>query len=83
MSASKLGTPATYRIAIIGRLDRSWSAQLGGMDIRVEHESERQAVTVLTGRLVDQAALFGVLNAVYGLGFALLSVERMEKGKEE
>jgi hypothetical protein len=41
-------------------------------------------VTTLTGRLVDQAALFGVLNNVYDMGFPLLSVEwlKCEQGPE-
>jgi hypothetical protein len=77
MSTLTLGTPATYRITIQGRLDDSWSEQLGGMAISAEREADGSPLTVLTGRLVDQAALYGVLNALYGLGFALLSVERV------
>ncbi|NTW00825.1 MAG: hypothetical protein HGA19_05875, partial [Oscillochloris sp.] len=34
--------------------------------------------TVLTGRIVDQAALNGLLNKIYDLGFPLLSVARVE-----
>jgi hypothetical protein len=34
-------------------------------------------ITVLSGELVDQAALMGVLNAVYDLGHTLLKVERL------
>jgi len=33
---------------------------------------------VLTGRFVDQAALAGVLNTLYDMGFPLLKVERLE-----
>ena len=35
-------------------------------------------MTVLTGRFVDQAALAGVLNTLYDLGFPLLKVELIE-----
>jgi hypothetical protein len=35
-------------------------------------------VTILKGRLVDQAALLGVLNNAYDLGFPLLSVKCLE-----
>jgi hypothetical protein len=77
MSSFTLDAPATYRITIQGRLDDSWSDHFGGMIIRVEREADGSSLTVLTGRLVDQAALYGVLNALYGLGFALLSVERV------
>ena len=77
MSTFTLGTSAMYRITIQGRLDDSWSEQLGGMAIRAEREADGSPLTVLTGRLVDQAALYGVLNALYGLGFALMAVERV------
>jgi len=77
MSTFTLGTPATYRITIQGRLDDSWSEQLGGMAFSSGLEAEGSPLTVLTGQLVDQAALYGVLNTLYGLGFALLSVERV------
>ena len=76
MSTFTLGAPATYCIIIRGCLDASWSEQLGGMVISSELEADGSTLTVLTGPLVDQAALYGVLNALYGLGFALLSVER-------
>jgi hypothetical protein len=76
MSTFTLDAPANYRIKIQGCLDDSWSDRFGGMTIRVEREADGSPLTVLTGRLVDQAALFGVLNGVYGLGFALLSMER-------
>jgi len=34
--------------------------------------------TMLTGWLVDQAALFGILDGLYGLGFPLVAVECLE-----
>ena len=66
--------PATYRIRVKGSLPENWSDRLGGMVITEGTESEPQ-VTTLYGRLVDQAALLGVLNAIYGLHLPLLSVE--------
>jgi hypothetical protein len=66
--------PGTYTIRVQGHLDATWSDQLGGMRITVSGTS-RRAVTVLFGHHVDQAALLGVLNALYELGFPLLSVD--------
>ena len=40
-------------------------------------------LSVLTGGLVDQAALFGVLNGLYGLGLPLISVECLEINEGE
>jgi len=70
-----VGTPATYRIVVRGRLDRSWSEQLGGIAVQSAPEVDDAPATTLIGKLVDQAALLGVLNGLYGLGFPLLSVE--------
>lgn len=80
MSASQtrprfsLHTPAIVNITIVGHLDDSWSEQLG---MSMDHATLNDGifVTVLRGELVDQAALFGVLNGLYGLGFPLVSVD--------
>ena len=73
-SSLSLYTPAHYDITIVGHIDKSWSAQVG---MAMDHTTckDGTAVTILTGQLIDQAALFGVLNGLYGLGFPLLSVE--------
>jgi hypothetical protein len=73
-SPLSLFAPGTYTIRAQGRLDMSWSDQLGGMRIAVTG-SGRHTVTTLVGRLTDQAALLGVLNALYELGLPLLSVD--------
>jgi hypothetical protein len=78
-----LGTPAIYRIKIRGFLEKSWSNQLGGIVIRHIDAADPTPNTTLQGEMVDQAALFGVLNTLYGLGFPILSVECLseeEKG---
>jgi hypothetical protein len=71
-------TPGTYRIRVKGHLQDSWSDRLGGMTIEVSKQAEDARETTLVGRLVDQAALFGVLNALYGLHLPLLSVEYVD-----
>ena len=65
---------ATYRIRIQGSLSRSWADYLGGLDIEVNRESA-WPITTLSGPVQDQAALLGVLNSLYDLGFPLLNVE--------
>ena len=80
LSKFNLGTPATYRIKIKGHLDSSWSDRLGGVMIENSVEPEEVSVSMLTGELVDQAALFGVLNNLYMLGLPLLSVEFIDAG---
>ena len=50
----------------------------GGMTIEHGSDPNHYAVTTLTGRLVNQSALVGVLNALHDIGCPILSVERME-----
>jgi hypothetical protein len=71
----KLDTPATYRIQVKGYLDSSWSDRLSGLTISPSSQGDEPAVTTLYGQVLDQAALAGVLSALYGLHLPLLSVE--------
>lgn len=71
----KLDTPATYRIRVKGHLDSSWSDCLSGLTISRSDQGEEPVVTTLYGQVLDQAALAGVLNALYGLHLPILSVE--------
>ena len=69
-----LDKSAIYRIRIQGSLSQSWADYLGDLYIEVNYESDCP-VTTLSGPVLDQAALLGVLNSLYGLGYPLLSVE--------
>lgn len=72
----RLDMPATYQIRVQGYLPESWSDRLGGMMVIPSGQAADEAPeTTLTGCLLDQAALFGVLNALYDLHLPLLSVE--------
>ena len=68
-----LATPAKYRICIQGYLDNTWANQLGGMTFTNYLTSQEPLETVLTGQVIDQAELFGVLNRLYGLGFPFVN----------
>lgn len=74
----KIDQAATYCIRVAGYLDESWSARLGGLEIAPSEARENQSVTTLSGSLIDQAALFGVLKALYDMRLPLLSVECVE-----
>jgi hypothetical protein len=72
----KLWTPARYRIRVKGTLDPSWSDRLGGMSITTSGEGDEGLVSTLAGRLLDQAALMGVLDTLYNYYHCpILSVE--------
>jgi hypothetical protein len=63
-----------YRIRLKEQLDQRWSAWLGGL--KVIHEANGE--TVLTGEVVDQAALYGLISKVRDLQLTLISVSPLE-----
>ncbi len=63
-----------YEIQIKGHLDDRWSDWFGGMTITLEENGN----SLLTGPLVDQAALHGLLKIVRDLGMPLVSVVPVE-----
>ena len=69
---------ATYRILVQGGLDRRWSARLGGLEIQVFNPEDDDYITQLMGELLDQAALFGVLNSLYNMHYPLISCVCLE-----
>jgi len=70
--------PATYRISILGTLDKKWSDYCGGMTIEHDLVLEQYPMTTLTGQLLDQSALIGVLNSLFDMGCPIISLECVE-----
>ena len=66
--------PGLYEIRIKGHLDGRWTAWFGGLTITLADNGD----TLLTGPVVDQAALHGLLKRVRDLGLPLISVIRVE-----
>jgi hypothetical protein len=65
----------TYQLRVQGKLDKSWSDWLDGMAITYEMDSDGSDITTLTGAVIDQAALHGILNRIRDLNISLLSVQ--------
>lgn len=66
--------PQTYRVTFQGKLDDSWQNWFSGLSISTEKETQGRKVTTLTGQIVDQAALRGILNKLWDLNLNLISV---------
>ena len=66
-----------YQIRIKGHLGADWTDWFDGLAITRQDNGE----TLLTGPLVDQAALHGLLRKVRDLGMVLLSVMCMQPGQ--
>ena len=75
---TEFDAPGTYRIKVSGYLDSSWSDRLGGMTITTKRRGDQTPITTLSGELVDEAALAGVLSALYDLGYPLQSVKKIK-----
>jgi hypothetical protein len=65
-----------YQIRLQGHLGRQWTGWFADLTITLADNGE----TVLTGPVVDQAALHGLLRKVRDLGMPLLAVNRLEPG---
>ncbi len=59
-----------FEIRVKGHLNSTWSDWLEGLEVKLLDNGE----TVLSGTIVDQAALMGILNRLYRLNVTLLSV---------
>jgi hypothetical protein len=71
--------PRIYEIRIDGHLDSQWSDWFDGLTITLEDNGQ----TLLTGPVVDQAALHGMLKKVRDLGMTLLSVICVKPGQAD
>jgi hypothetical protein len=63
-----------YQITVKGHLDNRWADWFEGVTITLEDNGE----TLLTGPVIDQAALHGLLRKVRDLGLPLVSVIHVE-----
>jgi hypothetical protein len=77
---------SVYQILLKEQLDEGWSGWFGGLTVTTRANGE----TILTGEIVDQAALHGLLSKVRDLQLTLLAIYPLEaeppvegKAKEE
>jgi hypothetical protein len=67
------GQPPIYQIRLRGHLSHEWADWFGGLTLTLADDGD----TLLTGPVVDQAALHGLLKKVRDLGLPLLSINRI------
>ena len=72
----RFGGRGVYEIRVSGSLEPRWADWFDGLSITPVGDEE----TLLTGTVVDQAALHGVLHKIRDLGLPLLAVRRLEDG---
>ena len=62
----------SYRVVVRSELSERYAAAFEGMEMETE-----SGLTVLTGKIIDQPHLYGILDRINGLGLELLSVEAL------
>ena len=72
----------TYQIKVQGWISTRWANWFDGLEMAYEHTKGGLPVTVLTGPVVDQAALRGLVCRIWDLNLTLLSVVRVEADLE-
>src|SRR5690349_15299887 len=73
------GQPRWYQIRIQGRLGQQWTGWFEELTLTLEEDGN----TLLTGPVIDQAALHGILKKVRDLGIPLLSVTSIGSDSQE
>jgi hypothetical protein len=71
--------PMIYQIRLESHLGPDWTDWFQGLVITLEENGD----TLLTGPIVDQAALHGLLKKVRDLGMPLVSIHRIKNGTEQ
>jgi hypothetical protein len=72
--SNELDQPMVYQIRVKGHLGPEWTEWFEGLTITLEDDGD----TLLTGPVVDQAALHGLLRKVRDLGMPLISALRVK-----
>ena len=80
MSKSHFSSPGYYRIEVEGVLPPAWLNRLGAMQISPPSNQSiaketNNMITIMQGKVSDQADLSGILNSLYELHLPLLSVQ--------
>ena len=66
--------PKIFQIKIKGHLGQQWAGRFDGLTITLEEDGN----TLLSGPIVDQSALHGILKKIRDLGMPLLSVNTID-----
>ena len=77
-STTNLNQAMIYQIRIKGLLGPQWTDWFGGLTITQEEDGD----TLLTGPVVDQAVLYGLLKKLRDTGLTLIAVNQITSKQE-
>jgi hypothetical protein len=74
--------PASYQIEVVGHLDVNKATWFEDLTLANGYGEDGTPITSITGEVLDQAALHGLLTVIRDLGLPLLAVNRITSVKE-
>lgn len=74
--------PLCYEIRVVGHLDERHASSLESLSLRLDFH-HGQPITIVSGFLADQSALYGVLNKLQAMGVVLLGVVLLDATRLE
>lgn len=77
MNSSHKRPYAIYQIRVQGELDRNWEGYFSNLAIKLTHTGDLP-ITILTGPVIDQSALRGLLCKLWDLNLILISVRQLK-----
>lgn len=75
----KTNQPMIYQIRVQGHLGRQWAGRFEELNVTLEDDGS----TLLTGPIIDQAALHGILRRIRDLGITLLAVNSVNSSTHD
>jgi len=83
LSPSSASESSPYEIQIQGQLDDRWTEWFDGIQITIDHSSDRLPLTILNCPPIDQAKLRGILNKIWDMNLSIISVRRVTDPAQE
>jgi hypothetical protein len=71
------GAGKAYRIVVRSELSERYATAFEGMEMKT-----KGGLTIITGEVIDQSHLYGILDRISGLGLELVSVESLSEGAQ-
>jgi len=85
MRRTQIETPVItskhYQIKVEGIIDPSWSEWFNGMALVSRTAADGQCTTTLTGAVIDQVTLRGLLNRLWDLNLTVCSIHQVDPDK--
>ena len=70
-----------YQIKIRGHLEPRWEMVFNGFSFEYQVNARNKPVTLMTGHIPDQSALFGIISRIRNSGLELISIQPLDENR--